>query len=96
MLPTETPGRLEFVLPSLQKPIRYRVVTPSLKSSWHEVSPYDPPSLEFARWEIIPPAYLKLPPFTHDGFGYIEAPENSSVRLDVFEWMSCPNKFLRV
>jgi len=83
MLPTETPGRLEFVLPSLQKSIRYRVVTPSLQSSWHKVSPYDPPSLEFARWEIIPPAYLKLPPFTHDGFGYIEAPENSSVRLDV-------------
>ena len=83
MLPTEVPGRLEFILPSLQKTTSYRVVTPSLSSAWHQVSPYDPPSLEFASWEIIPPAYLKMKPVTHDGFGYIEAPENSSIRLDV-------------
>ncbi len=83
MLPTGTAGRLEFVLPSLQQPIRYRVMTPSLQSSWYQIEPYDPPSLEFARWEITPPAYLKMEPIIHDGFGYIEAPENSSVRLDV-------------
>ena len=83
MLPTPTPGRLEFIIPSLQETVRYRVVTASLQSDWYEVVPYDPPSLEFARWEITPPAYLQMPPFTHDGFGYIEAPENSAVGLDV-------------
>jgi hypothetical protein len=39
--------------------------------------------LEFARWEITPPAYLNMETLIHDGFGYIEAPENSSIRLDV-------------
>lgn len=83
MLPTAIPGRLEFILPSLQETVRYRVVTPSLQSDWHEIVPYDPPSLEFARWEITPPAYLQMDPVIHDGFGYIEAPENSSIQLDV-------------
>ena len=83
MLPTEIPGRLEFVLPSLQKAVRYRVNTPSIQSEWFEVTPYDPPSLEFARWEITPPSYLKMKPIIHEGFGYIEAPENSMIRLDV-------------
>jgi len=83
MLPTATPDRVEFVLPSLTDPIRYRVVTPSLKSDWYSITPYDPPELEFARWEITPPAYLKMPPFIHQGFGYLEAPENSDMRLDV-------------
>jgi hypothetical protein len=83
MLPTEIPGRLEFVLPSLQKAVRYRVNTPSIQSEWFEVTPFDPPSLEFARWEITPPSYLKMKPIIHEGFGYIEAPENSMIRLDV-------------
>ena len=83
MVPTETPGQLEFVLPSLQETLRYRVVTPSLESAWHQIIPYDPPELEFARWEITPPAYLKMGQINHDGFGYLEAPENSEVRLDV-------------
>ena len=74
---------MEFIIPSLQETLRYRVVTASLQSDWYEVVPYDPPSLEFARWEVTPPAYLQMPPFTHDGFGYIEAPENSAVGLDV-------------
>ena len=83
MIQTEVPGRLELVLPSLQEKICYRVITPSLQSKWYELSPYDPPELEFARWEITPPAYLKMEPFSHNGFGYLEAPENSEVRLDV-------------
>jgi hypothetical protein len=77
MIQTEVPGRFELVLPSLQEKISYRVITPSLQSKWYELSPYDPPELEFARWEITPPAYLKMEPFSHDGFGYLEAPENS-------------------
>ena len=83
MLPTGSSDKLEFVLPSLTEDLRYRVVTPSLKSAWYTLQPYDPPELEFARWEITPPAYLKMETLIHDGFGYIEAPENSSIRLDV-------------
>ena len=74
---------MEFIIPSLQETLRYRVVTASLQSDWYEVVPMILPSLEFARWEVTPPAYLQMPPFTHDGFGYIEAPENSAVGLDV-------------
>ena len=33
--------------------------------------------------EITPPSYLKMKPIIHEGFGYIEAPENSMIRLDV-------------
>ena len=83
MLPSGSPDKLEFVLPSLTENLRYRVVTPSLQSGWYVLRPYDPPELEFARWEITPPAYLKMDSLIHEGFGYIEAPENSSIRLDV-------------
>ena len=82
MLPTGSSDKLEFVLhPYRGAPIPCGY--PFLKSAWYTLQPYDPPELEFARWEITPPAYLNIETLIHDGFGYIEAPENSSIRLDV-------------
>ncbi len=83
MLPTGEPDSFEFIVPALREPIAYRVFSLSLESEWHEITPYDPPELEFARWEIIPPAYLKSSPLIHQGFGYLKAPQNSRVILDV-------------
>ena len=83
MLDTPVIGRFEFVVPSLREKFHYRVVTPSLMSEWHSISPYDPPSLKSAIWSLSPPAYTNLPDFEHEGFGYVRAPEGSYVRLKV-------------
>jgi len=83
MVPTAIPSRQEFIIPALQVPVQYRVLTPSLETSWHQISPYDPPTLEFAHWAIQPPAYLKMPEINHNGFGYLEVPEGSRISVDV-------------
>ena len=67
MLETPVLGRFEFVVPALKDVFEYRVVTPSLKSVWHKVSPYDPPSMRTAKWKIYPPDYLKMDAFEHEG-----------------------------
>jgi len=81
MLETRILGRFEFVVPALKDTFEYRVVTPSLITAWHKVNPYDPPALRTAKWKISPPAYTKLDPFEHEGFGYVKAPEGSSIEL---------------
>ena len=45
------------------------------------VNPYDPPALRSAKWMILPPSYLKMDEFEHDGFGYIRVPEGSQISL---------------
>ena len=74
-------GRFEFVVPALKDVFEYRVVTPSLVTDWYMVSPYDPPSLRSAKWKILPPSYLKMEEFEHDGFGYVRVPEGSEISL---------------
>lgn len=83
MLPSTDRSRMEFVIPAIREGIRYRVFTNSLESSWHTVTSYEPPSLEFAHWTITPPRYLNMDPIIHHGFGYHEVPEGSLVSLDV-------------
>jgi hypothetical protein len=83
MLPSSETSRMEFVIPAIQEEMRYRVFTESLESSWHTVTSYDPPGLEFAHWTIKPPRYLNMAPIVHHGFGYLEVPEGSLVSLDV-------------
>ncbi len=83
MLSKQKSAWLEWVIPGLDQSFRYRVVTASLQSDWFQIEPYDPPEIEFVHWEITPPAYLKMPPILHNELGYIKAPENSTVRLDV-------------
>lgn len=81
MLETPVIGRFEFVVPALKEVFEYRVVTPSLATEWHKVSPYDPPALRSANWEIHPPNYLKMDSFVHEGFGYVRVPEGSKIEL---------------
>jgi hypothetical protein len=81
MLVTPILGRFEFVVPSLTEPFEYRVVTPSLTSDWNKLAPYDPPSVKSISWNIQPPSYLKQSNFYHEGYGYIRAPEGSSIEL---------------
>lgn len=83
MLTSSNSSRMEFVVPAIREEVRYRVYTASMESSWHTITPYDPPQLEFAHWNIQPPAYLKLPKIVHQGFGYLEVPEGSQIRLDL-------------
>ena len=81
LLPTL--GRFEFVASSLQEPFEYRVLTPTLESGWETLSPFDPPALVQAKWTVSPPAYLKMDPFEHFGFGYLRAPEGSILQLEL-------------
>ena len=81
MLTTPIMGRFEFVVPSLTTPFTFRVVTPSLTSDWHILAPYDPPSVKSITWNIQPPQYLKKSNFSHEGYGYVKAPEGSLVEL---------------
>ena len=83
MLETPVLGRFEFVVPALKDVFEYRVVTPSLVTDWHMVNPYDPPALRSAKWKILPPSYLKMEEFEHDGFGYVRAPEGSEISLSL-------------
>ena len=81
MLETPVLGRFEFVVPALKDAFEYRVVTPSLVTDWYMVNPYDPPALRSAKWKILPPSYLKMEEFEHDGFGYVRVPEGSEISL---------------
>lgn len=81
MLSTSVLGRFEFVVPSLQNNFSYRVITPSLESEWQLLQAYDPPAIRIAKWEIIPPEYLKLPQIDHENFGYLRVPEGSLISL---------------
>ena len=83
MLETSVIGRFEYVVPAIREIFEYRVVTPSLVTEWHRVIPYDPPALKSALWKIIPPAYLKMESFEHDGFGYVRVPEGSEISLNL-------------
>ena len=83
MLETSVIGRFEYVVPAIRETFEYRVVTPSLVTEWHRVIPYDPPALKSALWKIIPPAYLKMESFEHDGFGYVRVPEGSEISLNL-------------
>jgi hypothetical protein len=83
MLETPVIGRFEFVVPALKEPFKYRVKTPSINTAWHTIIPYDPPSLKVANWKVYPPSYLKMEPFTHEGFGYVKVPEASQVELEL-------------
>ena len=83
MLNTSIMGRFEFVVPALQQPFTYRISTPSLISDWFELKPFDPPALQSAKWKVIPPAYTDELAFSHEGFGYLRAPEGSTVQLDL-------------
>ena len=83
MLETPVLGRFEFVVPALKDVFEYRVVTPSLVTDWYMVNPYDPPALRSAKWKILPPSYLKMEEFEHDGFGYVRAPEGSEISLSL-------------
>ena len=91
MMETATLGRFEFVVPGLDKPFRYRVVTLSLEGERQTLTPYDPPSLEEARWKVQPPAYVGLDPFERVGFGHESVPEGSQVRLSVSVSPQPPN-----
>ncbi|MFP6887713.1 MAG: DUF4175 family protein, partial [Opitutales bacterium] len=88
---TATLGRFEFVMPGLDKPFRYRIVTLSLEGERETLTPYDPPSLEEVRWKIVPPAYVGLDPFERVGFGHESVPEGSRVRLAVTVSPQPPN-----
>ena len=44
MIPSEK-STMEFVLPVVEQPVEYRVVTPSLESEWYNIVPFDPPLL---------------------------------------------------
>jgi hypothetical protein len=83
MLSTPIMGRFEFVVPSLQEDFNYRVITPSLESEWQKLQAYDPPSITKIKWEINPPAYLKMDNISHQNFGYVRVPEGSRIDLEL-------------
>ena len=39
--------------------------------------------LPWFKWTVSPPAYLKMDPFEHFGFGYLRAPEGSILQLEL-------------
>ena len=83
MMDTATLGRFEFLIPGLDEPFRYRIVTPSLQGVFETLTPYDPPSLEEARWTIKPPSYVGMESFDRVGFGHESVPEGSLVSLSL-------------
>ena len=54
-------SRHTFTLYAVAAPVRYRVLTPSLASPWHDISVYEPPSIRRAEIRLTPPAYTGLP-----------------------------------
>jgi len=81
MISGQSLNQVEFLLPAITEKVDYRITTQSLESEWYALSPFDPPVLEFASWNIVPPSYMNLDKFSHDGFGFIKVPEGSEVSL---------------
>ena len=52
-------GRHTFTLYDLTEKLRFRVITPSLKSSWQELSVFTPPELDSLQIKTIPLPYTR-------------------------------------
>lgn len=63
--------------------VRYRVLTPSLTSPWHQISSYVPPVIERTRLRITPPSYTGLPAQEFDQLRGLTAIEGSRIEWEL-------------
>jgi ElaB/YqjD/DUF883 family membrane-anchored ribosome-binding protein len=76
-------GQLGFTLYGVEGNVRYRVRTPSLTGDWHELRPYDPPSIESRKIRVEPPAYTGLAPQDFNEFADLTAVAGSQIHVTV-------------
>lgn len=74
-------GSHTFTFYDMTAPIRYRVLSPSAASEWHELSVYTPPDYDSISIEFSPPEYTGLSPHTRDAWGDASAVEGSRVEV---------------
>ncbi len=74
-------GNFDFTLYDVHDEIKYKILTPSLASSWHTVSTYIPPKIESLIYQIIPPVYVKQGTMTITELKDTAALQGSSVKF---------------
>ncbi len=74
-------GSHTFTFYDMTAPVRYRVLSPSASSGWHELSVYTPPDYDSIRIEFSPPEYTGLSRHKQDTWGDGSAVEGSRVTV---------------
>jgi hypothetical protein len=72
-----------FTFYDLGHVIRYRVITPSLRSTWYRLSSYIPPSIDEVEITIVPPAYTRLPEETFSELRDLAAVQGSRIQWQI-------------
>ncbi len=75
--------RHAFTLYDLNESLRFRVITPSMKSSWQELGVYTPPAAEAVQITTLPLPYTQHPVQTFDDFEDFTLTEGESFQLQL-------------
>ena len=65
----------------VEEPIQFRILTPSLRSAWHTITPFDPPQLDSLRITATPPAYTRMEPMELEGIGDLRVISGSEIEF---------------
>lgn len=76
-------SRSFFTFYDVTQPLRYRVLTPSLASSWRRLETYRPPSFEQVTFRVEPPPYTGRDPHEFEGFRDLQAVVGSRLAVQV-------------
>jgi hypothetical protein len=75
--------RHTFSIYDLNENLRFRVITPSMKSSWQELSVYTPPAAETVQISTMPLQYTRHPVQTFNDFEDFTLTEGESFQLQL-------------
>ena len=78
-----TAGEGRFTFYGMRESLHFRILTPSLKSAWKEISVYEPARIERLEIEVNPPAYTGIASETFVGLTDLEVIEGSSITLSL-------------
>lgn len=76
-------GEGRFTFYGMRDSLRFRILTPALKSAWKEISVYEPARIDQLEIRIAPPAYTGLPPDAFEGLTDLEVVEGSSITFSL-------------
>ncbi|NDV63220.1 hypothetical protein G0Q06_12210 [Puniceicoccales bacterium CK1056] len=72
-----------FTFYNMTESLQFRIITPSLRSTWHDLEVYAPARIEKLQITVSPPAYTRLEEQVLEGLSDIEALERSEISIQV-------------
>lgn len=76
-------GKGRFTFYDMQDSLRFRIVTPSLRTDWKDIAVYEPARIDQIEIEVIPPAYTGLPAENLRGLTDLEVVEGASITFSL-------------